>query len=78
MVYAPQHISNNILFSYEVSQRNLRSFDNMNLYKAKPNCEHFKNSLQYTGASIWNELPLDVKEAESVYSFKSLYKKHCA
>ena len=72
---APDYITNNILFSYEVSQKNLRSFDNMNLYRTKPNCEIFKKSLQYSGAIVWNQLPLHVKEAKSVNDFKYLYKK---
>ena len=73
----PQSISNNVLFNYEVSQRELRSFDNMNLYKMKPNCESFKHSLQYSGACVWNQLPLNVKEAETVNVFKKLYKDTC-
>ena len=37
----PFYISNNIIFSYEVSGLNLRSLDNMNLYKPLPNVEVF-------------------------------------
>ena len=64
-----------ILFMYEVSQKNLRSFDNMDLYRSKPNCEMFKKSLQYSGSLVWNSLPLFVKEATSLNVFKYLYKK---
>jgi exonuclease III len=71
----PDFLSNYILFSYEVSQRNLRSFDNMTLYKPKPNCEKFKKSLMYSGPEVWNTLPLTLKEQTSVMSFKKMYKK---
>ena len=71
---APDHIANNILFTYEVSHKNLRSFDNMNLYHPKPNCEVFKKSLQYSGATVWNSLPMSIKESTSVPQFKTSYR----
>jgi exonuclease III len=71
----PNFLMNYILFNYEISQRNLRSFDNMTLYKPKPNCEKFKKSLMYSGPEVWNTLPLRLKEQTSVDSFKRMYKK---
>ena len=35
----------------------------------------FRNSFMYSGAAIWNSLPLHVKNATSVNTFKSLYLK---
>ena len=70
----PDYIANNIMFTYEITHRNLRSFDNMNLYKPKPNNEIFKQALCYSGPTQWNLLPLSVKEAVSTQSFKQLYK----
>jgi hypothetical protein len=70
----PEHIANIILFTYEVSNRNLRTFNNMELYKPRPYCNLFKKSLQYKGPTIWNHLPLHTKESLSVRSFKSSYK----
>ena len=70
----PDHIANNIIFSYEVSQRHLRSFNNMHLYKPKPTCELFKKSFAFAGPSQWNILPLQLKESSSVGTFKHLYK----
>ena len=72
---APDNIANNVLFTYEVSNRNLRTFDNMDLYKPRPFCDLFKKSLQYYGPTTWNSLPLCIKESESVDTFKSSYKK---
>ena len=45
------------------------------LYTPKPNCELFRKSFMYSGAAIWNSLPLHVKNATSVNTFKSLYLK---
>ena len=64
------------MFSYEVTKRNLCSFDNMSLYKPKPNYEIFKHSLQFRGAEIWNTLPLHVKESTSLSDFKHKCKSY--
>ena len=73
--YVPDHISNHILFSYEVSQRNLRTFDNMDLYKPLPRCELYKRSLAYYGPTQWNILPFSIKDSSSLAMFKTSYKK---
>jgi len=39
------------------------------------NCELFRKSFMYSGAAIWNSLPLHVKNANSVNTFKCLYLK---
>ncbi len=38
----------------------------------KPNREFLKKSFNYSGAKLWNSLPLDAKVAESVYQFKNI------
>ena len=45
------------------------------LYMPKPNCELFRKSFMYSGSAIWNSLPLHVKNATSVNTFKCLYLK---
>jgi hypothetical protein len=70
----PDHIANNITFSYEVSQRDLRTINEMNLYKPKARCEIFKKSLKYHGANLWNGLPIDIKNLTTVSAFKKSYK----
>ena len=45
------------------------------IYTPKPNCELFHKSFMYSGAAIWNSLPLRVKNATSVNTFKCLYLK---
>jgi exonuclease III len=66
----PDHIANIILFTYEMCNRNLRTFNNMDLYKPMPHCNLFKKSLQFKGPNVWNRLPLHVKESLSVETFK--------
>ena len=40
---------------------NLRSVSNRHFVIPKPNINSFKNSLAYSGATIWNSIPLDIK-----------------
>ena len=43
---------------------------------AKPKREFLKKSFNYSGAKLWNSLPSDIKQAESIYSFKNLLKQN--
>ena len=72
---APVYICNTICFVHDVTDRNLRSFDNMNLYQPGPNIELFKRSLAYNRPAIWNALPIALKQCTSLSQFKTLYRK---
>ena len=50
---------------------NLRSVSNTNFVIPKPNNNLFKSSLSYSGAVIWNSIPLEIKIATSLNSFIS-------
>ncbi|KAK3103380.1 hypothetical protein FSP39_018833 [Pinctada imbricata] len=53
----------------------LRSVTGNDLQVPRHKTESFKRSLQYSGVSLWNELPSNIKEASSLFSFKNcLYK----
>ena len=47
----------------------LRSVTNKNFLIPKPKLNLFKNSLSYSGATIWNSIPLDIKTSKSLDSF---------
>jgi hypothetical protein len=55
-----------------VHNHNTRSANNNNLYEAK---RHVK-SFSHLGAYIWNKVPVHVRNAKSVASFKNLYTSH--
>ena len=68
-------IANNIAPSYVINlfqMRNssddtissLRSVTNRNFLIPKPKLNLFKNSLSYSGAIIWNSIPLEIKKIE--------------
>ena len=73
-------IANNIAPSYLIDlfqMRNssddtipsLRSVANKNFLIPRPKLNLFKNSLSYSGAIIWNSIPLEIKESNSLNIF---------
>ena len=48
---------------------NLQSVSNRNFIIPKPNINLFKNSISYSGTIIWNSIPLEIKNADSINSF---------
>ena len=51
----------------------LRNAD-INLSVPKPRTEYLKKSFGYSGAVLWNSLPTQAKQTESLSSFKNLIK----
>ena len=48
---------------------NLRSTDT-DIALAKPRREFLRKSFKYSGAKLWNSLSPEVKEAQSIFTFK--------
>ena len=68
----PDYLKKNyVSYTSDVSCRGTRSTNCNQLYTPKLNCELFHKSFMYSGAAIWNSLPLHVKNA----TFKCLYLK---
>ena len=53
---------------------NLRDSENK-LNVPLPRSNYYKNSFSYSGATLWNSLPRDIRQAESLGLFKRLIKK---
>ena len=51
------------------STLNLRSVSNKHFLIPKPKINLFKNSLSYSGALVWNSIPLDIKNSMTLNSF---------
>ena len=64
-------ISRNIL----LNNHNLRN-SQTDLTLPKPNREFLKRSFKYRGAYLWNNPPLEAKQAQSIYIFKSCIKQN--
>lgn len=50
---------------------NLRSVSNKNFTIPKPKLNIFKRSLSYSGALVWNSIPVEIKNADTIGSFVS-------
>ena len=53
-----------------------RAFSSGNFYISKMRTSKGQSSLVYSGASTWNELPTQVKQAQSIDSFKEKQKEY--
>ena len=56
-----------------VKNYNLRN-SQTDLALSKPKREFLKRSIKYSGAYMWNNLPLEAKQAQSIFKFKNCIK----
>ena len=66
----PEYLRDKFKYS---QNKGLRSFDNKLLQLPKPKLEFFRKSLTYSGPKIWNDIPFQIRTADSLNSFKKLY-----
>jgi hypothetical protein len=71
---APVYIQDLFTFCHDINIRSTRNTAGNNLYVPQINKCVFGQSLQYNGARIWNELPDNVKNANTLSAFKRLSK----
>ena len=67
------------LFSYfqdAPSIYSLRSRCKCTVILPKPQTTLFFRSINYAGGKSWNNLPVHIRHAKDIYSFKSMLKKH--
>ena len=69
----PHYISNMILFTFEVNERDFRSGDVMTLYKPLPHIDLYKSSLAYNGPHVWNNLSFYLRSAHSLDIFQIMH-----
>ena len=70
----PSYIQN--MFNYNLNRPNcLRSSNITDFIIPKPKTELFKGSMSYSGAKVWNTIPNDIRECDSIKSFTFNYTK---
>ena len=69
---APNYLSSK--FERREVAYNLRDSENK-LNVPLPRTNYYKNSFSYSGAILWNSLPCNLREAESLGQFKRLLKE---
>ena len=75
MGIAPDYLSTRIEMNVDRHGYNTRSSNNSDVYPPKVNKEIFRRSLVYSGAILWNQLPLAIKESTDTENFKRNYRK---
>jgi len=69
---APNYLSSNFVQRSDlITSYNLRNSDNK-LAIPLPHTNHYKNSFGYSGAVLWNSLPLAARQATSLTNFRRL------
>ena len=72
MTISPPYLRNMFANVSNVHTYNLRN-SSINLYIPKPKLKMGKCSLHYRGSVLWNKLPIQAREQESLDLFKSFF-----
>lgn len=70
----PDYLKNEMNYVYNTSDRNLRNAQDFRLPKYK--LDTTRNSIFYEGLKLFNNLPQNLKEIQSLPKFKLECKKH--
>ena len=73
---APEDITHMFTRQDEIYSHQTRSVGEGNLFVPQRNINKGQEGVSYAGAKLWNEIPLDVKRAQSIDTFKGKL-KHC-
>ena len=69
----PSYLHNLFHFRSEIHNRSLRSISEDLLYIPKSKLEIYRNSLTYSGSKIWNAIPENIRNSDSLPHFKEIY-----
>ena len=71
----PNYLSSHFAFRSDNLNCNLRESD-FSLAIPQPRTNYCKRSLSYSGAVLWNSLPLDIRQSHTLDVFKSKLKNY--
>jgi len=72
---APIHLLNEIVMTSHTHELATRSVSNLNYQIPEPHLEIFKQSFRFQGATLWNNLPLELRNINDINEFKFYYKR---
>ncbi len=73
---APAYMRNMFKYVTDVNVRSTHNADKSKLYlTGEKKMKKYTDNFSYSGGMIWNTIPSDVREAESLTAFKSSYIK---
>ena len=68
--HTPQYLTSTFINRDSINFYSLRDSDNK-LAVPKPRTNYLKNSFCYSGATLWNSLPIEIRQADSLNSFRT-------
>ena len=68
---APEYLRKSFTVATDIHARLLRSSSSFQLYTPKPHLEIYRNTVAFSGSSIWNSLPSCIQNSNSVQHYKS-------
>lgn len=71
---APPYLANKIKYNYENQSRMLRNAGEIKVTNANKSCS--QNSLFYNGIKLFNSIPLEIKNADSLTTFQTKIRKY--
>ena len=71
---APAHSKKMLVKSVDLHSYDTRSANSRNFYLPKRRLNIGQTAFSFHGASLWNQLPYDIKKAQSLESFQELMK----
>ena len=67
----PDYLRSRFVYRDDVSAYRLRNTEKKKLVLPQPRTDYLKKSFSYSGAQLWNNLPIDLRQASSLADFKS-------
>ena len=71
----PDYLRSRFVYRDNARAYRLRNTENK-LVLPQPRTDYLKRSFLYSGAQLWNNLPLDLRQASSLTDFKSKLSRH--
>ena len=71
----PDYLRSRFVYRDDVSAYRLRNTENK-LVLPQPRTDYLKKTFSYSGAQLWNNLPIDLRQASSLADFKSKLSRH--
>ena len=72
----PEAFSNYVVQASHKHQYNTRFASQNNLYRPKIRTNFGKHTFRYSASIIWETIPLNIKQSNSISSFKKIYKNY--
>jgi exonuclease III len=73
--YAPVSLTDKLILQNQLTERETRSIDDSTYHIPRTRTKIAESAFQVKGPTVWNHLPLHIREAQNIAIFKRIYKK---